>query len=90
MGRRQICWAHLIRKFAAFSEHKGRLGEIGGELLFWSRILIHTYHRVRDGTCPRAGLQRASIKIRAVIERLLEEGRDLQRTLVQVLQLEPR
>jgi transposase len=77
MGQRQICWAHLIRKFAAFSEHKGRMGEIGRELLFWSRILIHTYHRVRDGTCPRAGLQRASIKIRAVVERLLEEGRDL-------------
>ena len=77
MARRQICWAHLIRKFAAFSEHKGRTGAIGCELLFWSRILIHTYHRVRDGTCPRAGLQRASIKIRAVTERLLEEGRDL-------------
>jgi len=77
MVRRQICWAHLIRKFAAFSEHKGRMGELGRDLLFWSRILIHTYHRVRDGTCSRAGLQRASIKIRAVVERLLEEGRDL-------------
>jgi transposase len=77
MVRRQICWAHLIRKFAAFAEHKGRMGEIGCELLFWSRILIHTHHRVRDGTCPRAGLQRAAIKIRAVVERLLEEGRDL-------------
>lgn len=77
MARRQICWAHLIRKFAAFSERKGRSGEIGRELLFWSRILLHTYHRVRDGTCPRAGLQRASLKIRAVVERLLEEGRDL-------------
>jgi len=77
MARRQICWAHLIRKFAAFSERNGRVGEIGRDLLFWSRILIHTYHRVRDGTCPRAGLQRASVKIRAVVERLLEEGRDL-------------
>lgn len=77
MTRRQICWAHLIRKYAAFSEHKGRVGEIGRDLLFWSRILIHSYHRVRDGTCPRAGLQRASIKIRVAVERLLEEGRDL-------------
>jgi transposase len=77
MARRQICWAHLIRKFAAFSERKGRVGEIGRELLFWSRLLIHTHHRVRDGTCPRAGLQRASTKIRAAVEGLLEEGRDL-------------
>ena len=77
MARRQICWAHLIRKFADFAERKGRVGEIGRDLLFWSHILFHTYHRVRDGTCPRAGLQRASVKIRAVVERLLEEGRDL-------------
>jgi len=77
MAMRQICWAHLIRKFAAFSERKGRAGEIGRELLFWSRILIHNYHRVRDGTCSRAALKRASIKIRAAVEQLLEEGRDL-------------
>lgn len=77
MTRRQICWAHLIRTFAGFSEHKGKVGEIGRNLLFWSRLLIHNYHRVRDGTCPRAGLQRASIIIRAAVERLLEEGRDL-------------
>ncbi len=77
MKMRQICWAHLIRKFAAFSERKGRIGEIGCELLFWSRQLIHMYHRVRDGTLPRTALQRASILIRAHAERLLEEGRDL-------------
>jgi transposase len=77
MTRRQICWAHLIRKFAAFSERRGRAGEIGRELLLWARALIHTHHRVRDGTCPRAALERASITIRAAVERLLEEGRDL-------------
>lgn len=77
MTMRQICWAHLIRRFAAFSERKGRLGVIGCELLFWSRQLIHMHHRVRDGTLPRAALQRASILIRAHVERLLEEGRDL-------------
>ncbi len=77
MARRQICWAHLIRKFVDFSERKGRAGEIGQELLFWARILFHSYHRVRDGTGSRAGLQRAAIVIRANVERLLEEARDL-------------
>jgi len=77
MKMRQICWAHLIRRFAAFSERKGRIGEIGCELLFWSRQTIHMYHRVRDGTLPRAALQRASILIRAHVERLLEEGGSL-------------
>src|SRR5690606_22067120 len=77
MTMRQICWAHLIRKYASFAERNGRVGEIGRELLFWSRHLIHMYHRVRDGTLPRAALQRASSNIRAHVERLLEEGRDL-------------
>jgi transposase len=46
-------------------------------LLFWARLLFHIHHRVRDGTCSRAGLQRAAVVIRANVERLLEEGRDL-------------
>jgi transposase len=77
MTRRQICWAHLIRKFVEFSERTGRAGEIGSELLLWSRLLIHSYHRVRDGTRPRAELQRLALRLRVTVERLLEEGRDL-------------
>ncbi len=77
MERRQICWAHLIRKYVAFSERNGRAGEIGQALLFWARVLFQSYHRVRDGTGSRAGLQRAAGVIRANVERLLEEGRDL-------------
>jgi transposase len=77
MTRRQICWAHLIRKFVEFSERTGRAGEIGRELLLWSRLLIHSYHRVRDGTRPRTELQRLALGLRVTLERLLEEGRDL-------------
>jgi transposase len=72
--RRQICWAHLIRKFAAFGELRGRPGEIGRDLLLWSRVLLHSYHRVRDGTGSRAELRRVAANVRAIIERLLEEG----------------
>jgi len=77
MAHRQICWAHLIRKFVEFSERAGRVGEIGNELLLWSRLLIHSYHRVRDGTRSRAELQRLALRLRGTVERLLEEGRDL-------------
>ena len=72
--RRQICWAHLIRKFAALSERSGRPGEIGSELLGWSRVMLHAYHRVRDGTASRAELRRIMTNIRALMEQLLEEG----------------
>ena len=33
MASRQICWAHLIRKFIAFSERDGPTGTFGRELL---------------------------------------------------------
>ena len=75
--RRQICWAHLIRKFAAFGEMRGRPGEIGRDLLLWSRVLLHAWHRVRDGTGSRAELRRVAINVRAIVERLLEEGAGL-------------
>ena len=74
MERRQICWAHLIRKFVEFTERGGRAGGIGRELLYWSRILMQTHHRVRDGTLPRSELHRAAISIRARVEQLVEQG----------------
>ncbi len=77
IGRRQICWAHLIRKFAAFGELRGRPGEIGGNLLLWSRVLIHTWHRVRDGTGSRAELRRVATNLRALMEQMLDEGAGL-------------
>lgn len=75
--RRQICWAHLIRKFAAFGERRGRPGEIGRDLLLWSRVLLHAWHRVRDGTGSRAELRRVAKNVRVIVERLLEEGAGL-------------
>ena len=77
LERRQICWAHLIRKFASFSERRGRPGEIGADLLLWSRVLLHTWHRVRDGTGTRADLRSVATNVRAIMEGLLEEGADL-------------
>jgi transposase len=74
MERRQICWAHLIRKFASFSELRGRPGQIGADLLLWSQVLLHAWHRVRDGTGTRADLKAVATNLRALIEQLLDEG----------------
>jgi len=74
LERRQICWAHLIRKFASFATLRGRPGEIGADLLLWSRVLLHAWHRVRDGTGTRAELRLVASNVRALMERLLDEG----------------
>jgi len=83
MERRQICWAHLIRNFASFSEMRGRAGEIGGDLLIWSRVLFHSWHRVRDGTESRANFALLASKIRAILEVRLEEGAGLRVRMLQ-------
>jgi hypothetical protein len=74
MESRQICWAHLIRKFASFAGRRGRAGEIGDQLLVWSRVLLHNWHRVRDRTMSPRAFRRVAANVRAVIEPLLEEG----------------
>jgi transposase len=58
MEQRQICWAHLIRKFVAFSESsQPEVRKLGGALLVLSQVHLACWHRVRDGTQTRRDLQ---------------------------------
>ena len=53
-GRRQLCWAHLIRDFRALSERRGVSRRIGEDLLALSGVLFEYWPKVRDGTHSRA------------------------------------
>lgn len=74
MERRQICWAHLMRKFASFATRSGAAGRVGDHLLVWTRVLFHNWHRVRDGTMTLREFREHATRLRQVIERLLDEG----------------
>jgi transposase len=74
MERRQICWAHLMRKFASFATRSGAAGRVGDQLLVWTRVLFHNWHRVRDGTMTLREFREHATRLRQVIERLLDEG----------------
>jgi transposase len=74
MERRQICWAHLLRKFASFATRTGDAGKVGDYLLLWTRVLFHSWHRVRAGTMTRREFRAHAGRLREVIERLLEQG----------------
>jgi transposase len=74
MERRQICWAHLMRRFASFATRRGDAGKVGDHLLVWTRVLFHNWHRVRDGTMTRREFSDFAGRLRVVVERLLEEG----------------
>ena len=74
MQDRQICWAHLIRKFASFAERSGPAGQLGEDLLFWSQTMIHGWHRVRDGTLSRRRFRVIIASVAPAIEGLLARG----------------
>lgn len=56
--RRQLWWAHLRRDFPARLARGGAGAEVGRRLLADSTVLFEWWHWVRDGTWPRATLQR--------------------------------
>ncbi len=53
-ARRQLCWAHLQRDFAAFVERGGPSAQIGQALLEVSDQMFTLWYRVRDGTLSPA------------------------------------
>jgi transposase len=74
-GRRQLCWAHLIRDFRAISERSGTSRPIGADLLALSAVLFEYWPRVRDGTASRAWFVREVLSaIRPDVQSLLRRG----------------
>jgi transposase len=76
---RQVCWAHLIRKFVSFTEYnEPRAQELGAHLLLLSQSLLHCWHQVRDGTRTRAQLQNITDQLRKRFLIHLRRGVELQ------------
>ena len=53
MRLRQICWAHLLRKFVSFSERDGPAGTLGRELLDCTAIIFAYWVEFREGHLTR-------------------------------------
>lgn len=74
MERRQICWAHLVRKFVAHSQRKDEGAAIGYSLLLIAQAMLSAWHQVRDGTLTRARYQLMANNARVAMEDLLARG----------------
>lgn len=72
MKRRQICWAHLLRKFVSFSERDGPAGTFGKELLDYARLIFSYWRRWRDRESSRVTFVSRMAPVRALFESLLE------------------
>jgi len=75
MHMRQVCWAHLLRKFFAFSEDpRPEVAQIGESLLLLAHAMFIEWHSFKDRAQSRADLQSRSMLLRSAIENLLEKG----------------
>ena len=68
MAQRQICHAHLLRKFVAFSERDGTAGKIERELLMCTSPLFEYWHGFKDGLSTRQELQSWLLPVQRDIE----------------------
>jgi transposase len=68
---RQICWAHLLRKFVSFSERDGPAGQIGRELLEYGALIFRYWHDFRDGKISRAQFVSWMAPVRQQVEACL-------------------
>ncbi len=74
MDRRQICWAHLLRKFVSFTERDGPAGQFGRELLQYTGILFEYWTDYREGKLTREVLRAWMAPVREQFEALLERA----------------
>jgi transposase len=74
MDRRQVCWAHLLRKFVSFSERDGPTGEVGKELLDYATLLFTYWGKYRRGELSREELLAHMAAVRPLFEAALERA----------------
>lgn len=71
MKQRQICWAHLLRKFVSFSERDGPAGVYGRVLLEYTGILFDYYRAWKDGQLSRSTFRQRMAPLRVQVEAVL-------------------
>lgn len=71
MKRRQICWAHLLRKFVSFSERDGPTGSFGRVLLEYTGIMFDYYRAYKQGEISRRTFRRRMAPLQVQIEAVL-------------------
>ncbi len=74
MERRQICWAHLLRKFVSFSERDGPAGEMGREFLSYTGLVFEYWQAKRSAELTPELYRAWMAPVRAGFEDLLERA----------------
>lgn len=74
MAQRQVCWAHLVRKFVSFAERDGPASAVGRELLDYTALVFEYWHGFRDGKLTRDELAKWMRPVQQRLELVLERA----------------
>jgi len=74
MELRQVCWAHLLRKFISFSERAGRAAALGRELLDYLAIVFAYWGDLKAGKLSREQFRELMAPLRKQVEAALERA----------------
>ena len=74
MERRQICFAHLLRKFVAFSERDGPTAAFGQQLLDYTGLLFEYWHDYKAGKLSRQTFVAWMAPVREQLEAVLAQA----------------
>jgi len=74
MAMRQICWAHLLRKFIAFSERAGPSAAFGKKLLDYTGLVFDYWHDYKQGRLDHATFVAWLAPVRLQLEATLQEA----------------
>lgn len=72
MALRQICWAHLLRKFVSFAQRDGPAGTFGKELLDCAAVVFEYWRGFVDGILSRAELRTWMLPVQRRFEATLQ------------------
>jgi transposase len=72
--QRQLCWAHLLREFQAFTERGGAAARVGRALLREAKPMFAWWAQVRDGTRTHRQFWRDMRPVRRRVEAQLRRG----------------
>jgi len=74
MGRRQICWSHLLRSYVGFSQRAGPAGALGQELVEYSEQVLHYWRCYQSGKLSRARFVQWTTAVRKAMKPCLERA----------------
>jgi len=74
MERRQICFAHLLRKFISFAERDGPAAAFGRQLLDYTGLIFEYWHDYKAGKIGRETFAAWMVPVRLQFETLLAQA----------------